>query len=111
MPLAPIPATLASFAAPMLAGLTGLLWESGRRAFGESWQFRWTAARELAPYFCTKPPDAAVKQDNTYGYGLPAMGMMLGQVARVRTPMQETMETFPMIIMMAMIARMAGGLL
>ena len=99
-----------SFAAPMLAGLTGLLWESGRRAYGESWQFRWTAARELAPYFCTKPPDVAVKQDNTYGYGLPAMGAMLGQVAGVRTPVQETMEGFPVLMMMALLANMAGGL-
>jgi len=100
-----------SFSAPMLSGLTGLLWESGRRAYGEAWQFRWSEARGLAPYFCAKPADAAVKQDNTYGYGLPAVGMMLGQVAGVRTPMQETMETFPMIMVMAIMARMAGGLL
>jgi serine protease AprX len=26
-----------SFAAPMLSGLTGLLWESGMRAYGEDW--------------------------------------------------------------------------
>ncbi|WP_324664244.1 S8 family serine peptidase [Dehalococcoides mccartyi] len=44
-----------SFSAPMLSGLTGLLWESGRRAYGEGWPFRWVQARELAPYFCTKP--------------------------------------------------------
>jgi len=97
-----------SFSAPMLAGLTGLLWESGRRAYGEGWPFRWTQARELAPYFSTKPLDAAVKKDNTYGYGLPAMGTMLGQVAQVTTPTQG-MEIFPMIMMMAMMAGMAGG--
>jgi len=98
-----------SFSAPMLAGLTGLLWESGRRAYGEGWPFRWTQARELAPYFSTKPLDAAVKKDNTYGYGLPAMGMMLGQVAQVTTPTQGAMDMFPMIMMMAMMAGMAGG--
>jgi serine protease AprX len=38
-----------SFAAPMLSGLTGLLWESGRRAYGESWQFRWQEARQFGP--------------------------------------------------------------
>jgi len=97
-----------SFSAPMLAGLTGLLWESGRRAYGEGWPFRWTQARELAPYFSTKPPDAAVKKDNVYGYGLPAMGTMLGQVAQVTAPTQG-MEIFPMIMMMAMMAGMAGG--
>jgi len=99
-----------SFSAPMLSGLTGLLWESGRRAYGEGWPFRWTQAREVAPYFSTKPPDAAVQKDNTYGYGLPAMGSMLGQMTQVATPAQGAMETFPMIMMMAMIASMAGGM-
>ena len=98
-----------SFSAPMLAGLTGLLWESGRRAYGEGWPFRWTQAREVAPYFSTKPLDAAVKKDNTYGYGLPAMGTMLGQVAQVTTPTQGAMDMFPMIMMMAMMAGMVGG--
>ncbi len=98
-----------SFSAPMLAGLTGLLWESGRRAYGEGWPFRWTQARELAPYFSTKPLDAAVKKDNTYGYGLPAMGTMLGQVAQVSTPTQGAMDMFPMIMMMAMMSGMVGG--
>lgn len=98
-----------SFSAPMLSGLTGLLWESGRRAYGEGWPFRWTQARELAPYFSTKPLDAAVKKDNTYGYGLPAMGTMLGQVAQVATPTQGAMDMFPMIMMMAMMSGMVGG--
>jgi len=99
-----------SFSAPMLSGLTGLLWESGRRAYGESWYFRWTQARELAPYFCTKPADAAVKKDNTYGFGLPAMGVMLGQVAQVRTPTEEMMQAFPMLMMMGLMAGMVGGI-
>jgi len=98
-----------SFSAPMLTGLTGLLWESGRRAYGEGWPFRWTQARELAPYFCTKPQDAAVKKDNAYGYGLPAMGTMLGQVAQVSTPMQETMNMFPVIMMMGLMVGIVGG--
>jgi serine protease AprX len=98
-----------SFSAPMLSGLTGLLWESGRRAYGEGWPFRWTQARELAPYFSTKPPDAAVQKDNTYGYGLPAMGTMLGRVTQIETPVQGAMDMFPMIMMIAMMAGMAGG--
>ena len=60
-----------SFSAPMLSGLTGLLWESGRRSYGEGWSFRWIVAREFAPHFCVKPADAPVGKDNTYGYGLP----------------------------------------
>jgi serine protease AprX len=36
-------------------GLTGLLWESGRRAYGEAWNFRWTQARAVAQYFAPSP--------------------------------------------------------
>jgi serine protease AprX len=99
-----------SFSAPMLSGLTGLLWESGRRAYGEGWPFRWTQAREVAPYFCTKPAEAAINKDNSYGFGLPAMGSMLGQMTQITaTPSQTGMEMFPMIMMMAMMAGMTGG--
>jgi len=97
-----------SFSAPMLAGLTGLLWESGRRAYGEGWLFRWTQARDFAPYFSAKPREAPVNKDNTYGYGLPAMGSMLGQVAHVNTPDQQMTEAFPMLMMMAMMTSMLG---
>jgi len=98
-----------SFSTPMLSGLAGLLWESGRRAYGDLWLFRWTDARELALYFCTKPQDAAVKKDNTYGYGLPAMGTMLGRVSAVRTAEQEMMEAMSGMTMIAMMLGMMGG--
>ena len=98
-----------SFAAPMVSGLTGLLWESGRRAYGESWAFRWTQAREVAPYFCTKPQQAPLNKDNSYGFGLPAMGSMLGQMTQVNTSSQGGLEMFPMIMMMAMMASMTGA--
>ncbi len=98
-----------SFAAPMLSGLTGLLWESGRRAYGESWPFRWTEARQFAPYFSTKPVDAPVKKDNAYGYGLPAMGTMLGQVAQTSAPADDMTSAMNMIMMMTMMAGMTGG--
>ncbi len=99
-----------SFAAPMIAGLTGLLWESGRRAYGDAWQYRWKEARQLAPYFSTKPQNAPVNKDNTYGFGIPAMGTMLGQVSATNTPVQQVMEPFPMIMMMAMLSGMTGGI-
>ncbi len=98
-----------SFAAPMLSGLTGLLWESGRRAYGESWPFRWTEARQFAPYFSTKPVDAPVKKDNAYGYGLPAMGTMLGQVAQTSVPADDMTPAMNMLMMMTMMAGMTGG--
>ncbi len=97
-----------SFAAPILSGLTGLLWESGRRAYGEGWVFRWIQARELAAYFTTKPSDAPLNKDNAYGYGLPAMGAMLEQMSQTGTS-SGGMEMFPMLMMMALMAGMAGG--
>jgi serine protease AprX len=99
-----------SFSAPMLAGLTGLLWESGRRAYGESWLFRWTEARQLAPYFSTKPVDAPVKKDNAYGYGLPAMGSMIGEMSQATTPTNDMTGIMNMFVMMTMMAGMAGGI-
>jgi serine protease AprX len=99
-----------SFAAPMLTGLTGLLWESGRRAYGESWLFRWTDARQFAPYFSTKPADAPVKKDNAYGYGLPAMGSMIGEMSQVTTPSNDMTGIMNMFMMMTMMAGMAGGI-
>jgi serine protease AprX len=99
-----------SFAAPMLAGLTGLLWESGRRAYGESWQFRWKEARQYALYFSTKPSDAPLNKDNAYGYGLPAMGTMLGEVAQVSSSSVQGMEMLPIFMMMAMMSALTGGM-
>ncbi len=99
-----------SFSAPLLSGLTGLLWESGRRAYGEGWLFRWIQAREFAPYFCTKPQDAAVNKDNNYGFGLPAMGSMLGQVNQVGSPAQQSTEMFPVMMMLAMMSSLMGGI-
>ena len=100
-----------SFSAPMLSGLTGLLWESGRRVYGESWPFRWTAVKEFAPYFCAKPVDTPVKKDNAYGYGLPAMSTLVGQIAPARLPMDQTMEMFPMVMLVGMMGQMMGGML
>jgi serine protease AprX len=97
-----------SFAAPMLSGLTGLLWESGRRAYGEGWLFRWTTARQYAQYFSTKPREAPLNKDNTYGYGLPAMGSMLGQMAQTSSTPAGT-EMFPMMMLMGLMAGLMGG--
>jgi serine protease AprX len=49
-----------------------------------------------------------VNKDNAYGYGLPAMGSMLGQVAQVNTSQGGT-EMFPIIMMMSLMAGLMGG--
>jgi serine protease AprX len=98
-----------SFAAPMLSGLTGLLWESGRRAYGEGWLYRWTDAKEFAPYFSTKPQSAPVNKDNAYGYGLPAMGTMLAQVSDVSVSADGMTEAMNMLVMMTTMFGMLQG--
>jgi serine protease AprX len=92
-----------SFSTPMLSGLTGLLWETGRRAYGENWLFRWTEARELGPYYCIKPEDAPVQKGNTYGYGLPAVGTMVGRLASAAPALDVESMMAPMIMMAMMI--------
>jgi len=89
-----------SFATPMLSGLTGLLWESGRRAYGENWLFRWTEARQLAPYYCLKPEDAPINQDHDYGYGLPAVGTMVSRIGTPPTTAGMGDIITPMMLMM-----------
>ena len=91
-----------SFATPMLSGLTGLLWETGRRSYGELWDFRWTAVRDFAPYISVKPEDAPLKKDNAYGYGLPAMSAMLGEIGGSAAPAGDMTQMLPMVMMMAM---------
>ncbi|MBI2849765.1 MAG: S8 family serine peptidase [Chloroflexi bacterium] len=101
-----------SFAAPTLSGLAGLLWESGRRAYGEGWLFRWTDARQFALYFSAKPQGAPVNKDNAYGFGLPAMGTMLGQVAELGTPSGDVSGAMSALMMATtMIGMMKGVLL
>jgi len=100
-----------SFAAPLLSGLTGLLWESGRRAYGEGWMFRWSEAKQFALYFSTKPIDAPLKKDNAYGYGLPAMGTMLGQVSQVSVPADDMTSTMNMMVMMTTMMGMMQGVM
>ncbi|MDP2660387.1 MAG: S8 family serine peptidase [Dehalococcoidia bacterium] len=100
-----------SFAAPMLSGLAGLLWESGRRAYGEGWQFRWTDARQFALYFSSKPQGAPVNKDNAYGFGLPAMGTMLGQVAELQTPSGDMTGAMSALMMATTMLGMMKGVL
>lgn len=100
-----------SFAAPILSGLTGLVWETGRRVYGEVWEFRWIPIREFAPYYCVKPADSPLDKDNSYGYGLPGLGTLVGQIGGVATPTQQMVEGMTMVVMMAMLMGMATGMM
>lgn len=65
-----------SFSCPVFCGITGLLWEMGRRVYGEGWHLSWRDIKQIAPFFCVKPEEAPLKKDNTYGYGLISLGPM-----------------------------------
>ena len=91
-----------SFAAPQVSGLAGLLWETGRRSFGEGWLFRWSTAKEFAPFFSIRPPHAPMMKGNTYGYGMPAMSTMIRQIARPE-PAFDPAGMLPMLMMMGLI--------
>jgi len=97
-----------SFAAPMVSGLAGLLWETGRRTYGEGWSFRWSRAKEFAPFFSIKPPHAPAMKGNTYGYGMPAMGTMVRMIDRPAPAVDATMM-FPLIMMMGMMGVIGRG--
>jgi len=99
-----------SFATPIFSGLTGLLWEVGRYCYGEDWRFRWSQAKAFAPYYCAKPPDTLMIKDNTYGYGLPAMNIMVSQMVPTEISAAQPIETFPLIMVMGIVLSLVGGM-
>ena len=99
-----------SFTAPMLSGLTGLLWEVGRRHYGEDWLFKWSQAKEYAPYYCAKPSDTTPMKDNSYGFGLPVMNIMVSQIAPTEISVHEPIEMFPVLMVMGMMVSIVGGI-
>jgi len=94
-----------SFAAPILSGLIGLLWEAGRRVNGDLWYVDWYDVRNIGWLVAGKAKDAPLAKDNTWGYGLPAISkMMEGAGYKPSTDMTQIMETMiPMMMMMFMI--------
>jgi serine protease AprX len=99
-----------SFSAPLLSGLTGLIWETGRRAQGEWWIFSWKAFQVFAPFFCLKAEDAPVKKDNSWGYGLPAMNLMFRETAGAPSPDQQAMQATANMINLFMLGLTMAGM-
>jgi serine protease AprX len=54
-----------------------------------------------------KPEDAPTTKDHDYGFGLPAVGTMVGRIATPKAPVDISTLIVPMMIMMmlAMIMR------
>ena len=101
-----------SFSTPILTGVDGLMWELGRRVYGQSWRATWHDVLAYAPYYCIKPEGTPVSKDNDYGYGLPAINTMVTQV--MGTPTTGTSSIVqaaaPLMVLMVLGTLLKGGL-
>jgi len=97
-----------SFSAPVLSGLIGLIWELGRRSFGDPWFVSWYDVEEVGEQVCVKPENAPVYKDNAYGYGMPALEVMIRGATQpvAATSMIETI--LPLMILFPMMAMIRG---
>lgn len=92
-----------SFAAPILSGLIGLIWELGRRNFGADWMVTWYDVEAVGPYVCMKADGAPYQKDNEWGYGLPAPNLMAtGAGTSAPTTDMSGMVGMMMVMMMMM---------
>ena len=97
-----------SFSAPILSGLIGLIWELGRRSFGSHWYVSWYDVEQVGEQVCVKPEGAPVHKDNTYGYGMPALNVMVKgamQPTAVTTDIVTTMMPLMLLMMMVPMIR------
>lgn len=97
-----------SFSAPILSGLIGLIWELGRRSFGEPWYVSWYDVEAVGEQVCVKPEGAPVFQDNTYGYGMPALSAMVQGATGVTEATSMIEMMLPLMILFPMMAVMRG---
>jgi serine protease AprX len=99
-----------SFAAPTLTGVDGLLWDLARRVYGQEVRVTYYDWLPYAYAYCVKPEGAPVAKDNSYGYGLPAVGVMVGRLMRPAMPVTTMMETMlPVMMMVGMMGVMIRG--
>ncbi len=99
-----------SFSAPILVGVDGLLWDLTRRVYGEGIRLTYHDWLQYAAVYCIKPEDAPIDKDNTYGYGIPAVGNMVKQVMRPSGPTTAITDMMPAMILMMMMPMMMGGI-
>lgn len=98
-----------SFAAPTITGVDGLLWDLARRVYGPEVRVTYQQWMPYAYAYCVKPEGVPVAKDNRYGYGLPAVGVMVGRLMRPAGPTAAlTQAMVPMVMMVGMTRMMAG---
>jgi serine protease AprX len=94
-----------SFSAPILVGVDGLLWDLARRVYGQEVRITYYDWMPYAYAYCVKPEGVQVAKDNSYGYGLPAVGVMVNRLVKSTTSITGVMET---MVPMAMVVGMMG---
>jgi len=96
-----------SYAAPTLVGVDGLLWDLTRRIYGEDVRITYYDWLPYAPYYVVKPEDVPLIKDNSYGYGIPAVGPMVRQLTGPVSPVSSMIEMMiPMMMLQAMMPMM-----
>jgi serine protease AprX len=99
-----------SFSAPILVGVDGLLWDLARRVYGQEVRITYYDWMPYAYAYCVKPEGVQVAKDNSYGYGLPAVGVMVNRLVKTTTPITGMMETMvPMVMVVGMMGMMIKG--
>lgn len=66
-----------SFSAPILTGVDSILWDLSRRVHGPDVRVKYSDWLQYAYAYCLKPVDATLDKDNSYGYGMPAISVMV----------------------------------
>jgi len=95
-----------SFAAPILTGVDGLMWDLARRVYGPTVRITYYDWLPYAYAYCVKPEGVQTDKDNAYGYGIPAVGAMVSQLIKPVSATGTLMEALPMMMVVAMMPAM-----
>lgn len=98
-----------SFSTPMLSGLIGLIWELGRRNFGDLWYVSWYDVEVVGEAVGAKPEGAPFQKDNTYGYGMPAFSAMLRGAMQPAAVTDVVSMMMPLMLLMLVMPMMRGA--
>lgn len=99
-----------SFSTPILVGVDGMLWDLTRRVYGGQVRVTYSDWLQYAYAYCLKPEEAPLAKDNSYGYGIPAMGSMVGQLTRPVAPITAMMDVLPVMMIMGIMPGVLGGM-
>jgi serine protease AprX len=99
-----------SFSTPILTAADGLIWDLTRRVYGENVRVTYHDWLQYAYAYCVKPDVAPLDKDNTYGYGMPAIGSMVQQVLRPVSPLSGVAESVAPVIGIGILGLVMTGI-